>query len=33
MQGKKAIQRNWLENESDYAIIMTYQLEYRGIAN
>jgi len=33
MRGKKAVQRNWLENESDYAIVMTYQLEYRGIAN
>jgi len=33
MRGKKAVPRNWLENESDYAIVMTYQLEYRGIAN
>jgi len=33
MQGNKAIHRPWLENESAYAIIMTYQLEYRGIAN
>ena len=33
MQAKKARHRTWLENESDYAIIMTYQLEYRGIAN
>lgn len=32
-RGKKAVPRTWLENESDYAIVMTYQLEYRGIAN
>ena len=33
MQGNKARHRTWLQNESDYAIVMTYQLEYRGIAN
>jgi group II intron reverse transcriptase/maturase len=29
----KAIQRTELMQESDYAIILTYQLEFRGIAN
>ena len=33
MQGNQARHRTWLQNESDYAIVMTYQLEYRGIAN
>ncbi len=33
MRGNKAIHRTWWENESDYAIVMTYQLEYRGLAN
>jgi hypothetical protein len=33
MKGKKAVHRKELENESDYAIVTTYQLEYRGIAN
>jgi hypothetical protein len=32
-QGNKAIHRAELLNESDYTIIATYQLEYRGIAN
>jgi hypothetical protein len=29
----KVIHRKELEGESDYTIVMTYQLEYRGIAN
>jgi group II intron reverse transcriptase/maturase len=29
----KAMHRKELERESDYTIVMTYQLEYRGIAN
>ena len=33
MRGKKAVQRTELNNESDYAIVIRYQLEYRGIAN
>ena len=33
MRGKKAIQRAELLGHSDYAIIVTYQLEFRGIAN
>jgi group II intron reverse transcriptase/maturase len=33
MRGKKAIQRAELLGYSDYAIISTYQLEFRGIAN
>ncbi|HEU5375335.1 MAG TPA: reverse transcriptase domain-containing protein [Ktedonobacteraceae bacterium] len=32
-KGNKAIHRAELLNESDYTIIATYQLEYRGIAN
>lgn len=32
-QGDKPIHRIELENESDFAIISKYQLEYRGIAN
>jgi uncharacterized protein (DUF427 family) len=32
-RGNKAIHRAELLNESDYTIIATYQLEYRGIAN
>jgi len=33
MKGKKATHRAELMSDSDYAIITTYQLEYRGIAN
>lgn len=33
MKGKKAIHRAELMNDSDYSIVMTYQLEFRGIAN
>ena len=33
MQGKEATHRKELEEQSDYTIVMTYQLEYRGIAN
>lgn len=33
MQGQKAIHRAELLENSDYDIVMTYQLEYRGIAN
>ena len=33
MQGKEAIHRKELEEQHDYTIVMTYQLEYRGIAN
>jgi len=33
LRGNKAIHRAELLNESDYTIIATYQLEYRGIAN
>jgi group II intron reverse transcriptase/maturase len=33
MKGQKVMHRKELENASDYAIVMTYQLEYRGIAN
>ena len=33
LSGKKAIHRPELLEESDYAIISTYQLEYRGIVN
>ncbi|GHO80686.1 hypothetical protein KSD_89260 [Ktedonobacter sp. SOSP1-85] len=33
MKAGKAIQRAELLNESDYTIITTYQLEFRGIAN
>lgn len=33
MRGKKAIQRAELLGYSDYAIILTYQLEFRGLAN
>jgi group II intron reverse transcriptase/maturase len=32
-RGNKAIHRAELLNESDYTILATYQLEYRGIAN
>jgi group II intron reverse transcriptase/maturase len=32
-RGQKAIHRTELTHESDYTLIMTYQLEYRGIAN
>lgn len=32
-KGQKAIHRTELTHESDYTLIMTYQLEYRGIAN
>lgn len=32
-RGNKAIHRAELLNESDYSIMATYQLEYRGIAN
>lgn len=33
MQNKKAIQRPELMQESDYNILLTYQLEFQGIAN
>lgn len=33
MQGKKVMHRKELEEQSDYTIVTTYQLEYRGIAN
>src|SRR5579884_3312149 len=33
LKGKKAIHRAELLNDSDYAIVTAYQLEYRGIAN
>jgi group II intron reverse transcriptase/maturase len=33
MRNGKAIHRAELEHESDYAIVMMYQLEFRGIAN
>src|SRR6266516_1624568 len=33
MKGKKVMHRVELENDSDYSIVMEYQLEYRGIAN
>jgi len=33
MKGGKAIHRKELTRESDYTIVMRYQLEYRGIAN
>lgn len=33
MQNGKAMHRSELEQESDYAIMMLYQLEFRGIAN
>jgi len=33
MKSGKAVHRPELENENDYTIVMTYQLEYRGIAN
>jgi group II intron reverse transcriptase/maturase len=33
MQGKKAIHRAELLERNDYTIVMTYQLEYRGIVN
>jgi len=33
MKGKKAVHRAELMEESDYTIILTYQLEFRGIAN
>ncbi len=33
MRGTKAIHRAELSHESDYTIIMKYQLEFRGIAN
>jgi group II intron reverse transcriptase/maturase len=33
MRGKMVTHRAELINDSDYAIVMTYQLEYRGIAN
>jgi len=32
-KGGKVMSRKELEGESDYAIVMMYQLEYRGIAN
>ena len=32
-RGGKAVHRTELMNESDYTIVMTYQLEYRGIVN
>jgi len=32
-QRGKVVHRTELEKESDYTIVMTYQLEYRGIAN
>lgn len=33
MKGEKVMHRVELENDSDYSIVMKYQLEYRGIAN
>jgi group II intron reverse transcriptase/maturase len=33
LKGEKAIHRAELLNDSDYAIVTAYQLEYRGIAN
>ena len=33
LKGKKVMHRAELLNDSDYAIVMQYQLEYRGIAN
>jgi len=33
MQSGKAINRKELEDQSDFTIVMTYQLEFRGIAN
>ena len=33
LKGKTVKHRSELSNESDYAIVMTYQLEYRGLAN
>jgi group II intron reverse transcriptase/maturase len=33
LKGRKAIHRAELLNDSDYAIVTAYQLEYRGIAN
>jgi len=33
MRENRAVHRAELTQESDYAIVMTYQLEYRGIAN
>ena len=33
MQEQKAVHRAELLERSDYDIVMTYQLEYRGIAN
>ena len=33
MQGEKVMHRPELEHESDFTIITTYQLEFRGIAN
>ncbi len=33
LKGKEAIHRAELLNDSDYAIVTAYQLEYRGIAN
>jgi group II intron reverse transcriptase/maturase len=33
MKGKKVVHRTELMNASDYTIVMTYQLEFRGIAN
>ena len=33
MKNGKAIHRAALEEESDYTIVMAYQLEVRGIAN
>jgi group II intron reverse transcriptase/maturase len=33
MKGGKAVHRTELIEQSDYAIVTTYQLEYRGIAN
>ena len=32
-RGQKAIHRTELVHESDYTMLMTYQLEYRGLAN
>jgi retron-type reverse transcriptase len=32
-QGTEVLHRKELQEESDYAIVMTYQLEYRGIIN
>jgi group II intron reverse transcriptase/maturase len=33
MRGRKVMHRPELEYESDYTIVLTYQLEFRGIAN